>query len=278
MADYRDDYGQEYRRDRRYDNDRSSYRDDANRASYRDEAGRGGYRGGGYGGGYGGGDGGGSGRGYRDDNDRGAMDRAGDEVKSWFGDDDAERRRRMDERRDYETDRYGGYNDRGGSRDRGYYGSSERGGDRWGGYAGGQYEDRDRYGSARRSSFRGDELYDRGAGDSHYGKGPKNDVRSKERLQERISDEMHDDHDLDASNIEVTTQDNGEVALEGSVASRWEKRRAENCAYDVRGVRHVQNNIRIDERSDSTDESRSVARDPDATNRPTTGRKTTAKT
>lgn len=276
MADYRDDYGQEYRRDRRYDNDRSSYRDDANHASYRGGAGRGGHRGGGYGGG------------YHDDNDRGAMDRAGDEVKSWFGDDDAERRRRMDERRDYETGRYGGYNDRGGSRDRGYYGSSERGGDRdgdrWGGYAGGrgqyegQYEGQDRYGSARRSSFRGDELYDRGAGDSHYGKGPKNDVRSKERLQERISDEMHDDHDLDASNIEVTTQDNGEVTLEGSVASRWEKRRAENCAYDVRGVRHVQNNIRIAERSDSTDESRSVARDPDATNRPTTGRKTATKT
>jgi hypothetical protein len=32
--------------------------------------------------------------------DRGFFDRAGDEVRSWFGDDEAERRRRMDERND----------------------------------------------------------------------------------------------------------------------------------------------------------------------------------
>lgn len=42
--------------------------------------------------------------------DRGFFDRAGDEVRSWFGDDEAERRRRWDERlqqREYER-RYGG--------------------------------------------------------------------------------------------------------------------------------------------------------------------------
>ena len=33
--------------------------------------------------------------------DRGFIDRAGDEVRSWFGDDEATRRRRLDE------DRYG---------------------------------------------------------------------------------------------------------------------------------------------------------------------------
>jgi hypothetical protein len=40
----------------------------------------------------------------RDDHDRGFFDRAGDEVRSWFGDEDAERRRRRDEleaERDY---------------------------------------------------------------------------------------------------------------------------------------------------------------------------------
>lgn len=37
--------------------------------------------------------------------DRGMFERAGDEVRSWFGDDDAERRRRMDERRDRTEDR-----------------------------------------------------------------------------------------------------------------------------------------------------------------------------
>jgi hypothetical protein len=40
--------------------------------------------------------------------DRGFFDRAGDEVRSWFGDEEAERRRRLDERYD---DRYG-WNDR----------------------------------------------------------------------------------------------------------------------------------------------------------------------
>ena len=41
-------------------------------------------------------------RGGRDRTDRGLIDRAGDEVRSWFGDEEAERRRRVDERR---TDR-----------------------------------------------------------------------------------------------------------------------------------------------------------------------------
>ncbi|KQX20750.1 MULTISPECIES: DUF2171 domain-containing protein [unclassified Sphingomonas] len=40
------------------------------------------------------------------DDDRGFFDRAGDEVRSWFGDEEAERRRRWDERlRDREDDR-----------------------------------------------------------------------------------------------------------------------------------------------------------------------------
>jgi hypothetical protein len=51
-------------------------------------------------GGRGGGDWRGEGRGgYGRGDDRGFFDRAGDEVRSWFGDDDAQRRREMDERR-----------------------------------------------------------------------------------------------------------------------------------------------------------------------------------
>ena len=80
---------------------------------------------------------------------------------------------------------------------------------------------------------------------SHFGKGPKNDQRSKERNQERVSDMLHDDHDLDASDIDVSTDDSGEVTLSGTVSSRMDKRRAEDCAYRVRSVRHVQNNITI---------------------------------
>src|SRR3546814_20071280 len=35
----------------------------------------------------------GSGQGYREDDDRGFFDRAGDQVRSWFGDEEAESRR-----------------------------------------------------------------------------------------------------------------------------------------------------------------------------------------
>jgi hypothetical protein len=43
--------------------------------------------------------------GDRDRDDRGVISRAGDEVRSWFGDDEAARRRRMDESRDEHRDR-----------------------------------------------------------------------------------------------------------------------------------------------------------------------------
>ena len=54
------------------------------------------------------------------DQDRGFFDRAGDEVRSWFGDEEAERRRREDERNDRYSQRgyesqgssYGGYRSR----------------------------------------------------------------------------------------------------------------------------------------------------------------------
>jgi CBS domain-containing protein len=41
--------------------------------------------------------------------DRGLMERAGDEVRAWFGDEEAERRRRIDYRRDLQHDREGRY-------------------------------------------------------------------------------------------------------------------------------------------------------------------------
>lgn len=66
------------------------------------------------------------GYGRRDDHSgRDWSDRAGDEVRSWFGDDRAEGRRRMDENRDYGSTAYGqrgGYGD-----DRGSYGNRSGG-------------------------------------------------------------------------------------------------------------------------------------------------------
>lgn len=107
--------------------------------------------------------------------DRGFMDKASDEVASWFGDEEAARRRAVD---------------------------------------------------------------------SHRGKGPRGYRRSDARILEEVNDRLSDDPSLDASDIEVTV-DNGEVTLTGQVTDRWEKRRAEDCADQVSGVGHVQNNLRI---------------------------------
>lgn len=113
--------------------------------------------------------------------DRDWWDRAGDEVASWFGDDDAQRRREMDRRR---------------------------------------------------------------------GRGPKNYTRSDERIREDVCDRLTDDPLIDASEIDVRVQ-NQEVTLSGTADSRNERRLAEECAESVSGVKHVQNNIRVQERGTS---------------------------
>lgn len=51
------------------------------------------------------------------------------------------------------------------------------------------------------------------------------------------------DRELDTSDLHVTVR-GSEVTLDGTVRSREEKRRAEDLA-DVRGVTHVQNNLRV---------------------------------
>jgi hypothetical protein len=57
-------------------------------------------------------------RGSARDEDRGFFERAGDEVASWFGDDEAERRREQDRRMDERERGYGGRPDRDHDRDR----------------------------------------------------------------------------------------------------------------------------------------------------------------
>jgi len=78
----------------------------------------------------------------------------------------------------------------------------------------------------------------------HRGRGPKNYTRSDDRIHEDVSDRLSDDSWLDASEIEVKVA-NGEVTLNGLVASREDKRHAEDLADEISGVRHVQNNLRI---------------------------------
>jgi len=131
------------------------------------------------------------GRSDYDQNERGFMDKAGDEVRSWFGDEDAERRRMRD---------------------------------------------------------------------SHRGKGPKGYTRSDSRIEEDVNDYLTHDHYVDASDISVSVSD-CEVTLDGTTNSRIAKRRAEDCADAVSGVKHVQNNLRVQQ---STGQSESQSADNSA--------------
>lgn len=114
-----------------------------------------------------------------DRDERGFFDRASDEVMSWFGDDDAARRRKMDHRED------------------------------------------------------------------HRGRGPANYARSNERLLEDACERLTRDPLIDASKINVSCADN-EVTLDGTVSNRSAKRRAEDIVEDISGVKHVQNNLRVE--------------------------------
>ena len=123
-------------------------------------------------------------RNWERDNDRNWWDRTKDEVASWFGDEDAERRRERDMR------------------------------------------------------------------NSHRGRGPKNYTRSDERIKEDINDRLSDDPWVDASEIEVTVS-TGEVTLTGTVTDRSDKRRAEDLAEAVSGVKNVENRIRVSQSNTS---------------------------
>jgi osmotically-inducible protein OsmY len=151
-------YGNEYNRNRRYDED---YNEDYGTSSY------------GYGRRYD------RDRDYNFNNNRDWWNKTKDEISSWFGDEDAERRRRMD----------------------------------------------------RRSG-------------AHRGRGPKGYTRSDERIREDINDRLSDDSYLDATEIDVTVN-NGEVTLTGTVENRIDKRRAEDLADDISGVKNVQNQLRV---------------------------------
>lgn len=219
--------------------------------------------------------------------DRGYMDRASDEVRSWFGDDDAERRRDMDEQRERARDsRYGVQSSRShwdssegsrSDRDRDWNRSSNypqsdwdrRPSDRQEPWRAASQDDRTRYedwsrtwGSPDRDRDRlqvrdGDWAARQGwssnrpstsrpteRDDERWGKGPKGYQRSDARILEEVCDRLTYS-DVDAENVEVTVT-NGEVTLSGSVRDRGDKRRAEDLAEEVSGVRDVHNSIRVE--------------------------------
>jgi hypothetical protein len=86
-----------------------------------------------------------------------------------------------------------------------------------------------------------------------FGMGPKGYTRSDERIREDVSDLLMEDDDVDARNLEVRVQ-SGEVTLTGTIEDRWQKRRAEDLAESVRGVKDVRNEIRVMPRSEGLGE------------------------
>ncbi len=74
------------------------------------------------------------------------------------------------------------------------------------------------------------------------GKGPAQ--RSDDQIKTAIEEILTDDPWLDASGIQVSVQQ-GIAQLSGTVTSRQAKRRAEDLADQVRGVRDVQNTLVI---------------------------------
>ena len=77
---------------------------------------------------------------------------------------------------------------------------------------------------------------------SYRGKGPAQ--RTDDQIKTAIEDLLTDDPWLDASGIQVSVQQ-GIVTLTGTVPSRAAKRRAEELADAIRGVRDVQNTLVI---------------------------------
>jgi osmotically-inducible protein OsmY len=96
------------------------------------------------------------------------------------------------------------------------------------------------------SSWFGDEEADRRRREDMRGRGPKNYTRSDDRIREDVNDRLSDDPFVDASEIEVQVS-GCEVTLSGTVDSREAKRRAEDIAERISGVRHVQNNLRVNQ-------------------------------
>lgn len=79
---------------------------------------------------------------------------------------------------------------------------------------------------------------------SHRSRGPLSYRRPDVRLYEDICEALNDDPDVDATHIDVAVRE-GEVILSGYVRTRTEKRRVEDIADRISGVRDIHNQIRV---------------------------------
>jgi len=78
----------------------------------------------------------------------------------------------------------------------------------------------------------------------YRGRAPRGYQRSDERIREDVCDTLTEADDVDPSQIDVAVV-SGTVTLTGTVENRYEKRRAEDLAESVSGVRDVQNHLRL---------------------------------
>lgn len=79
---------------------------------------------------------------------------------------------------------------------------------------------------------------------SFRGRAPKGYERSDDRIKEDLCERLTHDHQVDASEITVHVK-SGVVTLEGSIADRNQKYRAEDMADNVSGVKDVQNRLNV---------------------------------
>jgi osmotically-inducible protein OsmY len=156
---------------------------------------------------------------------------------------------RQDGERGYES--YGSRNDAGfgamGSQDdiagRGPMGISGRMG-KSGNMGASGYENQRPIGDrANEYGRRGEGAWGAQRSEEHFGKGPKGYKRTDERIKEDIC-ECLSDANIDASEIEVEVQD-GVAKLQGTVTDKFQKRMAEDLVEGRRGVKSVENHLRI---------------------------------
>jgi osmotically-inducible protein OsmY len=206
----------------------------------------------------------------RDREHRGPLERAGDQVRSWFGDDEAARRRRADEmRQDRDRDRDRSWHERDrNAAERAWDRTTEtardvtdrdhdgrRGLSEWNDNDQSRnfgdksrYAADDRYSPVRSGSPYAESVnrpHERDWNSPDYtGRGPRGYQRSDARMFEDICDRLTVDPRIDASDVEVDVKQ-GEVTLRGSVRSREEKRAAEDIVEHIMGVREVNNHLKV---------------------------------
>lgn len=88
---------------------------------------------------------------------------------------------------------------------------------------------------------------------SFRGLGPHTYVRSNAWIEDDINESLANDPYIDASHIHATVTDSS-VLLEGRVQEAYAKQHAERIVMLVRGVRHVENNLRVMDEEDSASE------------------------